>query len=938
MPKVAVAEEAHSSNSPLSVHELEQGIADRLKRVEEFKFIEQEAARLGVRAWLFGGTAAGYAHYVKWDMQREKGDKRFQKDRFDYDYTNIYRSTQDLDIVIDGNAEQAQKLQTALQERYPHLQGGKTAWEVRLLTQDMGDKQAILNNPDFMNQHTDSNSTGLIEITKPKAGEAVVRDVRDWKSKEPYFLRDVHDGMLHYYFSPLHESTKFAKEGRNPPILSAIRFLTKAFQYELKIRPEDLGQIKKVIQEFDVQHDTQNPYVGNWIEKNGQKLFQNAVNIEYAWNTLEQLGLRKKLVAIKNNATTQDSLAWWMNKEPLRTHPLGQGTGKTAKELGLDIVAHETDNFLAYESITRAHTGDSNVLISRSEGVGEVAGHGNGFYAKKGREGAHGTGLTIRFHLDPNAREGFDFESGPVHDYVVIKNKAALKVIPESLSVGPVELFEMLSTREISGKAPLQASDRGIFEKLKRRMAAKLQALSQNDIDKIHAILRNEITKTKTGQITPALAEWFTLPIATQYPELASALVKEGNADGWFVKTLLTKPQWRNHPEWIETLLMKGNVHSELVSHTLDHPFWQDHPEWINTFLDMDKNSFNSEIARNLLTQPQWRNHPEFVQKIIDYYVKTGNLGMELCEVLAKPHWQDHPEWVRTLIERGNVSVDSAIASTVLSEPHWAKHPELVETLIKKGTADGFILSRILSQPHWQKHTEWLDAYLERGTLDKEIVTRVLSKSHWQSQPERLEALMRKGSADEEIATFILSNSEWKNRSDWVETLIRRGSADQRLAENVLSRPHWVNHPQWSEWVKQLLIKNDPRVDAAIANHVLSLPESKGHPEWVETILKRGHADVPIMKSVLSKSHWSDRPEWIEELLRRKDTEADFAQAQVLGHLQSDVLSQPHWKQHPALLKLSGGAPPTYNNLRKGLAREDALKACVTQYLNEALK
>jgi hypothetical protein len=195
-----------------TIQELEQGISDRLKRVEEFRFIEQEATKLGVRAYLFGGTAAGYAHYVKWDLQREKGDSRFQKDRFDYDYTNIYRSTQDLDIVIDGNPDQANKLQQALQQKYPHLQGNKTAWEVRLLTQDMGDKQAILNNPDFMNQHTDSNSTGMIEITKPKNGEHVVRDVRDWNAKEPYFLKDVHDGMLHYYFSPLHETTKFAKE------------------------------------------------------------------------------------------------------------------------------------------------------------------------------------------------------------------------------------------------------------------------------------------------------------------------------------------------------------------------------------------------------------------------------------------------------------------------------------------------------------------------------------------------------------------------------------------------------------------------------------------------------------------------------------------------------------------------------------------------------
>jgi hypothetical protein len=475
-----------STSTNTSTKELSEQIGSRLMRVPEFDFIRHEAERLGVKAYLFGGTAAGYAHYVKWDMLREKGDKRYQPDRFDYDYTNIYRSTQDLDIVIDGNAEQAQKLQAALQEKYPHLQGSKTAWEVRLLTQDMGDKQAILNNPDFLNQHTDSNSTGMIEITKPTHGDPVVRDVRDWKSKEPFFLKDIHEGTLHYYFSPLHETTKFAKEGRNPPIVSAIRFLTKAFQYELKIKPEDLARIQKIIHDFDPKRDTQNSYVANWLEKNGKKLIQNAINIEYARHTLDQLGLRTKLSAIKANPQVQESLSWWMNKEPLRTQPIGHGSGKTARELGLDVVSHETNNYLAYESITRAHTGDPNVLISRNGAAGEAALHGDGFYARTGKEGARGTGLTIRFRLDPNAREGVDFEKA-AEDYVVVKNKAAIRVIPESLNISPVDYMEMIAAGKLG-----EHSDLGIRERLERKMTHMQNSLSAKERETLLQMLRRE--------------------------------------------------------------------------------------------------------------------------------------------------------------------------------------------------------------------------------------------------------------------------------------------------------------------------------------------------------------------------------------------------------------------------------------------------------------
>ena len=37
--------------------------------------------------------------------------------------------------------------------------------------------------------------------------------------------------------------------------------------------------------------------------------------------------------------------------------------------------------------------------------------YGEGFYTAKGREGAAGTGFTIRFKVNPEAREGKDFIS-----------------------------------------------------------------------------------------------------------------------------------------------------------------------------------------------------------------------------------------------------------------------------------------------------------------------------------------------------------------------------------------------------------------------------------------------------------------------------------------------------------------------------------------------
>ena len=65
--------------------QLEREIAQRITKVDEFRILRQICEELKIRCWLFGGTAAGYGHYVHWDLLREGGDARFQPNRFDYD-------------------------------------------------------------------------------------------------------------------------------------------------------------------------------------------------------------------------------------------------------------------------------------------------------------------------------------------------------------------------------------------------------------------------------------------------------------------------------------------------------------------------------------------------------------------------------------------------------------------------------------------------------------------------------------------------------------------------------------------------------------------------------------------------------------------------------------------------------------------------------------
>lgn len=436
------------TKSGITEKELSNHVSDKIMQVPEFRFLRKIAEEMGIRVWLFGGTASSFLHYVKWDLARSKGLMYLQKERFDYDFTSIFRSTQDLDIVVDATPEVTRKFQDTIVKKYPYFLGDKTnGWEVRSLRNriktpgEFGFKEALLDDADFSNQNTDSNSLGMVEITLSQ--EPVVRNLLRESLAEHIFLEDAVHNRISYFRSDRHFTTIRAASGENPEILSVLRILVKSFQYELDISKKDLDQIKEVVDEFDPLAVT-NKAAKNRIRATAKKLVMHAVNIEYAVNKLDELGLRRKLIKM-GDPDKIDSFAWWLNREPLRSKPVGEGFGKTAQELGIRIVAHEIRDFLAYESMRRAHSEEPNVLISGENIASESAVRGNVFYTTLGREGMRTTGSTIWFEVDPNAREGSDFIL--MQGEIIFYNKKALRVIPESLNLSKEDLIRIVYRR-----------------------------------------------------------------------------------------------------------------------------------------------------------------------------------------------------------------------------------------------------------------------------------------------------------------------------------------------------------------------------------------------------------------------------------------------------------------------------------------------------------
>lgn len=450
----AISQKTELRSSQKRIHraELTAHVAAKIEQVLEFKYIRELAQKMGLRVWLFGGTASSFLHYAKWDLASSQGLVDLQRDRLNYDFINIFRSTQDIDLVVDATPEEARKFETIVSNRFPHFHGDRgKSWEVRTLRFQMGTpgqsdfKEALLDDSDFRFQNTDSHSLGMIEISIPRQ-EPLIRDLKSWHKKRSIFLEDALNQRITYFRSKSHFSTVRAKADQNPEILSVLRVLVKSFQFGLSFSQHDWMQIREISSQFN-PNQIQNQIAKKKIGDTAKKLVIHAENIEKAINTLDQLDLRAKLISMGNKKLKGD-FAWWLNREPLRSKPIGDSTrGHTAKEMGIEVVAHEANSYLSSESIVRSHSGEPNVFISRVDAVGESAAFGNGFYTAKGRASTAGTGMTIRFNVAPQAREGSDFIF--ISDQIIIfKNKNALKLIPESLSLQFGDVIKLASSVE----------------------------------------------------------------------------------------------------------------------------------------------------------------------------------------------------------------------------------------------------------------------------------------------------------------------------------------------------------------------------------------------------------------------------------------------------------------------------------------------------------
>jgi hypothetical protein len=728
--------------------ELQSLITKDRNQVAEFRAIREWAEKKGIHVWLAGGSAAGFARYVKMDRERtllaEAGKPaEYFESRFGFRYYQIYRTTQDADIVIDAGEAEAIELEHYLHDRFPYLQGAKSVWEVRLLKTSRGTgrskKDALIDNFDFRGQNSDSYSTGMIELTEPSHGESVVRDLFDWKNvTDPRFLTDIAAGKITFYESADHALTTRAKEGLNPEVLSVIRYFTKAFQYGAELDPVDVGKVERIVQAFD-PHNPALAEAKRYLLSNAGKVYAHAEDLERAYRTLGAVGLLAKLQAL----TDGNPAGVLLRRRPLVSRPVGEGNGRRAHEIfgdGPIVVTHETRDFTAFESITRSRRGAPNVFESRRGYPGEFADHGDGFYLRHGEKGGVGNGWAIHFLLAPNAVENVDFsvvKNTQGGTTVIVKNRNALRVVDSSIRIGPVEYFQMLFSDGFGG------NNRGALAMFEILVQSDLANLSDAEATEIRTLIDHELA----DKVFPF--EFLRLA------ERTNAL--RGDVLRW--KAMLLEP------ERVKRMLTNGGgiPRSALVDLLADStsPITPDSVAWMERVASEGP---PPNLVRDLLSQDRWAAHPSILRKLIEGWKRYGNLqvadeGKAVAQYLfSNPIYLRNSELFSLFFTNRNSSaaIDSVLEKYVYPElihlgdvsllgnvirlggmaevgllrsPLWREHPELVLELIHAGYG-GNAWSYILSDAYWQDHLEPLEALLalNDASIDRKIDERFLRK------------------------------------------------------------------------------------------------------------------------------------------------------------------------------------------------------------------
>lgn len=412
----------------------------------EFKVIYDlgHAYKIGVS--LVGKSATTYFQYRRWDWLRRNGYSEFAKERFDNDFTNIYRNNSDIELTIEG-ADSARFL-ADLKGIYPHL--------------------AIT---------TRKPATGELLISLTESSSALHCAAIEDKV-ESKILNDLAYGIL---------DSEFVATLNSDTLARSMSLVATASQLRMKISDEMITALKLVFHDLRRYDASSLTALGKQIES----AFVSAVDIEFTAQLFEVLGLKNEYLKLPLPHQDSDLIVHrtainWLSKIPLETL-IRSGKLETNVEYRDLIFAHQTMN---YRALTNDPTNRVNAFVTTDgrNGSKNAGGHW-GFYAAYGPNSYSGGWLpTVRFKVIGGVR-GTDYLSILVESTHQFFNKEVIRIIPESPFSSSLEYFSYLNSL---GDAFPDGAKEFVNE---RRLINQVNLLSESERSQLLMLINKGITR-----------------------------------------------------------------------------------------------------------------------------------------------------------------------------------------------------------------------------------------------------------------------------------------------------------------------------------------------------------------------------------------------------------------------------------------------------------
>ncbi|MFL5815242.1 MAG: hypothetical protein ACJ763_16815, partial [Bdellovibrionia bacterium] len=528
------------------------------------------------------------------------------------------------------------------------------------------------------------------------------------------------------------------------------------------------------------------------------------------------------------------------------------------------------------------------------------------------------------------AREGIDFtRSG---SFLVFQNKNALKVVPESLKLTPVEYFAFLAHGE-----QIDLSDRAIFEKLRRKMTAARGALTDDDYRQLRSFVEESINNSEINEAL--IQEWVSLPKSAQWSEgLFDPLIKSELYDVQLSDLVFSKPGFtqlksaRAVNESAEQLRKDFKaIHPPTRRDAMLHLIGSDKKKAIkmaSIFLDNADAGTIYVVSDKLL--PSVHNEAFAIKTIqtierITSYSDGGNRAEAfnniIQSVFSLPHAKNWKNAQAALIDRAtHASVLLNMVNKILARPESSSESIATKTMQRlsaitshsgpdaRSPTQKDIIQNVLSQPFAQKWNKARSEFLQQS-LDLETMNlyfeKILKRPDLGDEPLLIEYIQKLtsmrssyhalniGPTLNNIVKDILSQpaaKNWKNarrkvigldmNMDLLELIVRHtlqdpDSLDVRTADELLDK------------FNSLRNYSDADKSQAFFEKTAALVQNKPiSEEWDRVRLKllASHPDHSASHSLISsleKAHAHDS--FIAKLVAEENPQTDSALRALLS-------------------------------------------------------